>query len=118
MLQAISERERELREFTDRLIGSEPGSIQSSLSEMREFVHSRLADVKKLLYADVQIARTELARHVNQILLRPTERAGGRFYVASGEWNFGDFELAQSSNRIGNLEMVAGGGFEPPTFGL
>ena len=97
----------------------ESGSIQASLSELRQFVHSRLADVKRLLYADVQLARAELSKHVKEIVLRPAESDGNRYYVASGEWDFGECEpWAMGGSRRPHLEMVAGGGFEPPTFGL
>jgi hypothetical protein len=115
LLEAIVDHERELRGLTDRLLSGEPGSIQASLADLRQFVHSRLSNVKKLLYSDVEHARLEPARRVSRITMRPVETAGQRHYIASGEWGLLGEGFAASG---GGLEMVAGAGFEPATFGL
>ena len=116
---AITAREKELSEITRRLVSGERGSIQAELSKMRAFVHSRLADIRKLLCGDVPRARMELERHMGQAVLRPTEFAGKRYYVAMGEWDFLGKETGpRDSAAPCAFEMVAGVGFEPTTFGL
>jgi site-specific DNA recombinase len=105
LLEGIAERERELRSHTQTLVTGEPGSIQASLANLREFVHSRLADVKAVLYADLGRSRIELAKHVSKIIMRPVTTAGERYYLASGEWRLLGEDLGISA---GNLEMVAG----------
>lgn len=62
------------------MVSAGRGSLQASREGLPQFVLSRLADVKRLLYADEQGARTQLVRHVEKIVLRPIEEAGKRFY--------------------------------------
>ena len=88
--------------------------MKAGIEELRRFAHSRLGDVRRLLYSDVSRARQELARHVNEIVLRPEAKAGKRYYMASGQWNL----IEGKEFTGGGLEMVAGAGFEPATFGL
>ena len=115
---AIMMRERELSEVSRRLVSGGRGSIQAEISELRTFVHSRLADVRKLLCADVPRARTELARHVDRIVIRPVEVAGQRYYMATGGWDLLGRELGPQDAAPPVLEMVAGARFELATFGL
>ncbi len=89
----VAAREKELAAITDRLVSGEAGSIQARLAEIRQFVQSRLADVRKLLYSDIPRARQELARHVDGIILKPTEDNGRRYYLATGSWNLVGKEL-------------------------
>lgn len=89
----VAAREKELAAITDRLVSGEAGSIQARLAEIRQFVQSRLADVRKLLYSDIPRARQELARHVDAIILKPTEDNGRRYYLATGSWNLVGKEL-------------------------
>ncbi len=79
----LAEREKELDAITDRLLESQPDSVQSRLKDIRSFVISRLADLRGLLNSDVLTARTEIAKHVQQIKLSPD----GRTYIASATWD-------------------------------
>jgi hypothetical protein len=115
---AIIAREKELKEINERLMSGERGSVQTEMSELRAFIHSRLADIRKLLSSDVPRARLELARHVNQIVLRPTDVAGKGCYVATGEWDLLGKETGSRDATPLTLEMVAGARFELATFGL
>ncbi len=93
--------------------------MQVTLVEVREFVHSRLANIRRLLYADVERARMELARHVSRIKMRPIVSDGEGYYVAGGEWNFlgTGLEMDRAPHLGGGgARLVAGVGFEP-TFG-
>jgi hypothetical protein len=103
-----------------RLLAGGPGSVQGRVEDVRRFVTTRLMDLRRLLYTDVAQAKTELAKHVREIRLFPRETGGGRYYVAVGEWNLlGGYESHTGQpDPARRVRLVAGGGFEPPTFGL
>ena len=116
---AIAEREREHASISEQILGSEPTSVHSTLTDLRHWVHQRLSDLRQLLYAEVPRARSELMRHVSTIILEPKERSGKRFYVAAGNWNLLANELGPPDEAAPvSFRMVAGAGFEPATFGL
>ena len=78
---------------------------------------TRLADLRSLLYTDVARAKAELGKHMTEVRLIPEERDGKRHYVADGQWNLlGGYEGDSRQNQ--RVRVIAGGGFEPPTFGL
>jgi site-specific DNA recombinase len=112
LLQAIAEREQELAEITESLC-QEGANGRSSVEEMRQFAATRLSSLPGLLSSDIARARSELARHIDFMKMTPTEEDGNRRYVCEGDWN-----LIGSLAATGDVRMVAGGGFEPPTFGL
>ena len=121
VVEAISDRERELSEFTRRLFASEPESVSSEVARIRQFVSERLGNLRKLLAADVERAKLELAKHVTEIRMVPQMLGKKGHYVATGSWNLLGGYL-DPVGIVGDTEkrvrMVAGGGFEPPTFGL
>jgi len=49
IMEAISERERELQAITNRLLEPGPGSLQATLDELRYFAISRLAKIRELV---------------------------------------------------------------------
>ena len=112
LLGATEERERELvqvnvaRKQSDKRSSANP-------QQLREFALERLSKLPELLSLDVQLARADLSRHVHYITLKPSESNGDRHYPCFGEWN-----LLGTPKSSGDVRMVAGGGFEPPTFGL
>jgi site-specific DNA recombinase len=108
LLQAIAEREQELAELEQTAAACD--RVGPGTDEMRRFALEHLSALPELLSRDVSRARAELARHVTQITLTPAD--GNRHYACQGEWNL--LELPKE----GDVRMVAGGGFEPPTFGL
>lgn len=82
----IAERERESSDITDGLLDARPDSVHARVKAIRNFVVSRLADLRGLLSADlsdVLALRAELSKHVERITLEPN----GRIYVASGTWD-------------------------------
>lgn len=102
VIAAINEREEELRSISDRLLQGNRDSIQAQVDDIREFVLSRLSDVRSLLYSDVPTAKAEILRHVDRIDLTPMEANGERFFVASGEWNLlGSFPSTKSVGAAG-----------------
>lgn len=120
LVEAINEREQELRTITGRLLASETDSVSAQVAQIRGFVTERLSNLRGLLYADVQRARTELAKHVSGIKMFPHLARDKGHYVASGEWNLlgGYLEEGVNNDDAERVRLVAGGGFEPPTFGL
>jgi site-specific DNA recombinase len=58
LVEAISDRERQMREITERLLLKEPGSIETHLSGIRQFVTKRLEDLQGLLSGETSLART------------------------------------------------------------
>ena len=112
LLHAIADREREVAEI-ETFLGQKDEGLGKSSEELERFVHDRLSSLPDLLSCDVPRARTELAKHVSQITMHPADQNGDRHYVCRGDWNL----LGTLACR-GDVRMVAGGGFEPPTFGL
>lgn len=84
---AINDRETELKQISGRLLESCSDSFQAKLRDIREFVTSRLGDLRKLLSCDVPTAKAELLKHVQRIDLKPVAAGGERFYLAEGEWD-------------------------------
>ena len=108
---AIAAREQEIRTLTDQLLARDPSSLRVNLDDLRRFVTERLGNIRDLVNHNVVRARAQLRQHATTITLN----ARGDHYVATGEWNLlGNQPLGEEMR----VWMVAGGGFEPPTFGL
>ena len=119
LVEAINDRERQLREITERLLSKEPGSIETHLSGIRQFVTKRLADLQGLLSGETSLARAELKKHVGEIRMVPQYGEDRPHYVAEGAWDLLGKETGPSHNTAPlPIRMVAGVGFEPTTFGL
>ncbi len=120
---AINARERELDEITQRLFASEPDSVSSEIGRIRQFVSQRLGNIRELLSGDIARAKLELAKHVTDIRMMPEGEGKSAFsrapfYVAAGAWNLlGGYSLDEGRAEM-RVQMVAGEGFEPSTFGL
>ena len=86
------------------------------LAGLDEFAANRLASIRELLQTDVVRAKTELGKHVSELIMHPQADTGS--YVVEGEWDLlGDcFSNAQATSRTEGLYvgMVPGGGVEPP----
>jgi site-specific DNA recombinase len=112
LLDAIKEREEELAGLEASATASED-RFPTDPEKLRQFTLERLSRLPELLSLDVSRARAELAKHVGQITLAPAELDGRPNYICQGDWN-----LLGTLEGRGDVRMVAGGGFEPPTFGL
>src|SRR5436853_7209582 len=68
IMNAIGEREKELRAITDKLLEPAPGSLRAKLEELREFAVSRLSKIRKLLARpeNIEEAHEALADRVGQ----------------------------------------------------
>jgi hypothetical protein len=114
MAEAIAERERELRTIIQHLLGNQQQAVMPQLSELRNFIIERLTNIRTLVTSDVERARVELAKHITGITLQPQD---GHYEVA-GEWNVLGNQRTPNDGDEMRVWMVAGDGFEPPTFGL
>ena len=119
LIEAINDRERQLRDITERLLSAGPGSVESHLTGIREFVTKRLSDLQGLLSGETTLARTELKKHVEEIRMTPQYGYGRPHYLAEGAWNLLGKETGPSHNTAPlQIRMVAGVRFELTTFGL
>jgi site-specific DNA recombinase len=105
VLDAIVAREEEREEINSRMAAAGKAGFEERVDGLRDFVTSRLSNIRDLLAADPARSRAELAKHATPIKMVPGKDG---VYTAEGKWDlFGS-----------DFEVVAGGGFEPPTFGL
>ena len=122
ILEEISVREKEISGITNRLLSSTPDSIQTQIEEVRRLVEGGIQNLQSLFREESPAAKQELRRHLSAILMFPLEDGEGWYYIAEGEWNLLGTDPHEPKMRVvpveGRIRMVAGGGFEPPTFGL
>src|SRR5580698_448891 len=121
LVEAIHERELQLRQITEQLLAGGEDSVDAHLSDIRKFVTQRLGDLRSLLAGDPVPARKELLKHVSEIRMIPQDGEGKPHYVAEGRWNLlgNEKNSSASLNAVPTqIRMVAGVGFEPTTFGL
>jgi hypothetical protein len=83
LLDQIGLFETELREAKVRLETMKPEVIRVRIRDTRRFVEAGLNDLQKLLNGEPRLARAELAKHIQKIVLTPQ----GKTYVAVGDWN-------------------------------
>src|SRR3989475_11673460 len=103
-MNAIGEREKELRFITDKLLEPAPGSLRAKLEELREFAVSRLSKIRELLARpeNVQEAYEALAERIGRLTLEATNENGKRTYLAHDKVDFfGEEELAHSDGAGG-----------------
>jgi hypothetical protein len=121
LVEAIHQREQQLRQITDQLLAGGADSVDAHLSDIRKFVTQRLGDLHSLLAGHPVPARKEVLKHVSEIRMIPQGGEGKPHYVAEGRWNLlgNEKDSSTSPNAVPTqIRMVAGVGFEPTTFGL
>ena len=126
ILDEIAVREREVEAITDRLLASSTESVEARISAMRSFVEQEIQKLSNLLTSKSPLAKQELHKHISEIKMLPVGDGQNRHYEAEGLWNLlvtdknapHTEEPAAQDSSEGRLRMVAGEGFEPPTFGL
>jgi hypothetical protein len=86
LVEAIHEREQQLRDITDQLLAGGTDSVDAHLSGIRTFVTQRLGDLRTLRSGDPVSARKELLKHVSEIRMVPQAGDGNErpHYVAEG----------------------------------
>src|SRR5437016_13270224 len=110
LIQAINEREQELRQITDKLLSTGPESTDSRLDEIRLFVTKKLSDIRELLARHESAAvRTELRKHVSEIRMTPQPGARRPHYLAEGAWDLVGKETRPHHEAAPlSIRMVAG----------
>jgi site-specific DNA recombinase len=119
LVEAINDRERQLRDITERLLSAGPGSLESHLSGIRQFVTKRLSDLQGLLSDETTLARAEIKKHLEEIRMTPQYGEGKPHYLAEGAWNLLGKETGPSHNTAPlPIRMVAGACNAPKTLVL
>ena len=118
LIEAIHEREQQLRDITDQLLAQGDDSVESHLADIRNFILERMMNLRALLAGDPGPARKELLNHVSEIRMMPQAVNGKSHYVAEGSWHLLGNERDGSEAIPTQIRVVAGAGFEPATFGL
>ena len=115
------------KEFVQQVVAQLPWGHQvrilDTVKDYRIFVNNKLKDIRQPLsntgFADPTAIRAELRKHVSEIRLTPHDGQPRGHYVAEGAWDLVGKEEGPAHNSAPvSIRMVAGGGFEPPTFGL
>jgi Recombinase zinc beta ribbon domain len=103
LVEAINEREKQLRELSDQLLARGANSVNAHLSDIRNFVLEKMGDLRALMEGDPAPARKELHKHVSEIRMMPQQVEGGKgHYVAKGEWKL----LGNEQDALRALEPV------------
>jgi hypothetical protein len=110
LIEAINDREKQLRDIAERLLSTGPRSVESHLAEIRGFITRRLADLRGLLGRDTTLARAELKKHVEEIRMVPQYGTKRPHYLAEGNGSLLAKEKGPAHNAAPLLNrMVAGG---------
>jgi site-specific DNA recombinase len=121
ILEAIAVREKEISGITDRLLSPAPDSIQLQIDEVRRLVEDGIQNLQSLFREQSPAAKREFHRHLGVVRMYPSVDGEGWYYIAEGTWDLLGTDPLAPEMRVceeGRIRMVAGGGFEPPTFGL
>lgn len=116
LIEAIDQREQELRSNDERLNAGGLGRHEVQPSDLTDFVKARLGTLCDVLNSDVTQVQAELLRHVSEIRLTPKQTETGREHAAEGEWNLlGTCAEKDRAHRLLGVcaGLVAGVEFEP-----
>ena len=108
----ISQAEAKVRGLKDRLATPRQADLKV-LAVLPEVIQRRLKTLERVLDKDVNEARTILRSLLGEITLKPTQDG----LKARLQGNIRGLIAFDDQTPV-FLSMVAGGGFEPPTFGL
>ena len=90
VMDAIAQRERELKSVTDRLLEPGPGSLTEHLEKLRAIATEHLTKLRKLVShpQSVEQTRAALAEHFGTFKLEPVSENGRRRYQVHGKVDF------------------------------
>ncbi len=109
LLGQLSNLEREISQIDERLNElNNPLDLAATVDEVRRFVKTKMEDLKAVLRSDAITAREVLSRHIQRLVLTPTETPEGPVYGASGDVDLFGYEKDL-------VLMVARDGIGPPT---
>ena len=118
LMQTLSRKEEELERVTKTTSDLAGLQVPVELRWLRKRVVEEIEALPTLLNTDTERAKSHIIRRTSEIRMHPTEEQGEKFYIAEGEWFIGENEKVTGASHNGDFRSLAGGGFEPPTFGL
>jgi len=74
-----------LCQLEEWLLSDGPASVEAELEGIRRFVATRLANLRKLLYTDVERARLELGKRITEIRMLPESTGKESHYMAAAK---------------------------------
>ena len=111
----IRAREQRLAELDHQLDRLRAPTRPAPLQIDRAWVVARLHTLNELLASDPAGARREIQKHVEDLRVAPAPDVGERVVRVTGRTKIDGLLGAEEAVR---LQLVAGAGFEPATFGL
>ncbi len=111
----IRAREQRLGELDEQLKQLHASTVPTPLEIDRTWVEARLQGLNELLARDPAGARREIQKHVEDLRIAPAPDVGERVVRLTGR---GKLDGLLGGEEAGRLQLVAGTGFEPTTFGL
>src|ERR1035438_2782305 len=82
LVEAINTRQEELDDISRQLLSTEPDSVSVEIGRIRQFVTWQIGDIRQLLKVDVQKAKVELEKHVQEIRMVPQADGKKGHYIA------------------------------------
>jgi hypothetical protein len=106
---AIGEREKELQAITNKLVEPGPGSLRTTLDELRT-----LTKIRELIShpESIDLARAVLAEHFGTFTLEPTIQDGEPVYLAHGKVDFFGKEAMARTGGAGGQNSTLGPSLE------
>ena len=114
LAEEVRAREQRLAALDQELERAEQVTRVAPLQVHRTWVEEKLRGLRDLLARDPQGARREVQKHIEDLRIAPAPEAGPRVLRVTGRGK-SDGLLGEEAVR---LQLVAGAGFEPATFGL
>ena len=111
----ISLRERRLAELDQQLRQLRGAPAPARVQIDRPWVEGQIQRLSELLASDPAGARREIQKHVEDLRIVPAPEVGERVVLITGRAKIDGLLGAEEAVR---LQLVAGAGFEPATFGL
>jgi site-specific DNA recombinase len=111
----IRARDRRLFEIDQEMERLGGINSQTPLQVHRAWIENKLRDTRRLLASDNQGARRELQKHIEDLRVTPASDIGQRVIRVTGR---GKLDGLLEGEEAVRLQLVAGAGFEPATFGL
>jgi hypothetical protein len=108
LLKLLADSEQKIAAIESRIDAPPAKSTKLTVTEVRTYATKAIADLRSVLRAAGQQAKTMLARHVKELVLTPQVIDGQWAYCVTGEW-----ELLPERDCV--IWIVARDGIEPPT---
>jgi hypothetical protein len=106
LLSTLATLEAQIADIDQQLKLCKSTDISSTADNVREFVYRSVLQLQELLRSDPTRLKPVLARHMDQLTLKPVQTSNGTVYEVSGGVN-----LAPRGNDV--MQMVARDGVEP-----